>query len=210
MPSYFSADLGSAAVLTGSSTNGSPSSQRPLPSTSVNVSPHTPLAVIGPSQSGLAPQGLRLTAATPTSRAPVGAVVGLSVAVAVGTPVSVAVGVALDVAVAALVAVTVGATVAVTVGALVAVTVAARVGFALGALVAVATGIAVTVEVGGAPDVGVAVGWLSLESLPHAASAASATNSSDRAIRTNRDMVHPPRKRCRRYKLDSRYDRGSG
>src|SRR5215470_11530848 len=115
MPSYLSADFGSNAVLTGSSTNGSPSSQRPLLLRSVKVSPHTPLAVIGPSQSGFAPHGFRLTAATPTRSALVGTEVGLSVGVAIGVSVIVGGGVAVDVAVAALVAVAVGALVAVVV-----------------------------------------------------------------------------------------------
>src|SRR4051812_295089 len=56
----------SSSVLTGSSTNGSPCSHRPSPLVSVYSSPHTPVAVIGPSHSGLVPHGVIRIFDTPT------------------------------------------------------------------------------------------------------------------------------------------------
>src|ERR1700687_922280 len=66
MPSYLCAELGSRDVFTGSSTNGSRGSHRPFPLVSVNIPPHTPLGLIGPSQAGFGPHGVSLIAATPT------------------------------------------------------------------------------------------------------------------------------------------------
>jgi hypothetical protein len=171
MPSYLSAERASSAVLTGSSTKGSPVSQRPLPFMSVNVSPHTPSSVIGPSQSGLGPHGLSDTAATPTRSGLVGTVVGLSVAVAVGGLLALAVGVALG----AVVLVAVGAGGWVDVGA---------------GLVGVGAA-CVAVSVGTDGAVGVAAGGLSCES-PQAASATMASNQHGRTSRRKRDMIKVP------------------
>src|SRR6476659_9031143 len=66
MPSYLPLELSSMAVFTGSSSKGSPASQRPLRFESLKLSPHIPDSVTPPSQSGLCPKGVIVTEATPT------------------------------------------------------------------------------------------------------------------------------------------------